>query len=84
VTIGKAKEFILRGMQDGDLRSQVLASKDTASLAMILEKKDLKFSDHHFDEAFHNLLTQCQTQEQADQLKEFRVWWLMTVSLTRQ
>jgi hypothetical protein len=83
MTIGKAKEFIKRGMYDSDLRARLLEAKDSASLTSALGKEDLLFSDHDFDEAFHNLLTQCQLREQADQLKEFRLWWTMAVSLVQ-
>lgn len=84
MTIGNAKEFIKRGMQDRDLRSRVLAASDDASLQAVLASEGLFFSDHDFDEAFHNLLTQCQYEEQADRLREFRMFWEMTVSLARR
>lgn len=83
MTIGRAKTFINRGMFDSDLRARVLKAEDRASLISVLEKEDLLFTDHDFDEAFHNLLTQCQFREQADQLKEFRMWWTMAVSLVQ-
>jgi len=50
----------------------------------VLAGEGLFFSDHDFDEAFHNLLFQCQYEEQADQLREFRMFWEMTVSLARR
>lgn len=84
MTIGKAKQFIQRGMLDSDLRARVLASSDGAPMKTVLVEEDLIFSDHDFDEAFHNLLTQCQSQDQADQLREFRMWWLMAVALAQR
>ncbi len=84
MTIGNAKEFIKRCMQDRDLRSRLLAASDDASLQAVLAGEGLVFSDHDFDEAFHNLLFQCQYEEQADQLREFRMFWEMTVSLARR
>ena len=33
------------------------------------------FSTHHFDEAYHHMLTQCQTKEDADRLQMFKMWW---------
>lgn len=80
MTIGRAKQFILRGMADSDLRRRLLKAEDSAALTSILEQEQLLFSDHDFDEAYHNLLTQCQLEEQAGQLKEFRVWWQMALS----
>ena len=84
MTIGNAKQFIQRGMLESDLRARLLASHDNVSLEGLLKEEDLLFSDGDFDEAFHNLLTQCQTREQADQLNAFRMWWQMTVSLVRE
>lgn len=81
MTIGNAKQFIHRGMRDSGFRTRLLAPEDHASLQAILAQEHILFSDHDFDEAFHNLLTQCQTQEQAEQLREFRTWWGMILSL---
>jgi hypothetical protein len=58
----------------------LVSSTDRASLSAILEKEGLLFSDHDFDEAFHNLLTQCQFQDQADQLMDFGMWWRMILA----
>ena len=84
MTIGNAKQFIKRCMQEKDLRNRVRRASDDASLQAVLAREGLVFSDQDFDEAFHNLLTQCQYREQADLLKEFRMFWEMTVSLARR
>jgi hypothetical protein len=41
----------------------------------VLAEESLTFSPHDFDEAFHHRLTQCQEEEEADQIKEFKMWW---------
>jgi hypothetical protein len=81
MTIGKAKEFIQRGMQDSALRERLNGASNAEAINTILKQEDLIFSASDFDEAFHNLLTQCQEKEQADQLREYKMWWDLTMSL---
>ena len=75
MSIGEAKTFILRGMRDRDLRNRLNASDGPEDVLAILEREQLVFTYSEFDEAYHNLLTQCQEEEQAEQLKEFKMWW---------
>jgi hypothetical protein len=46
-----------------------------ADLQRILEDEGMGFSQDQFIEAYLNLLKECQTQEEADHVKEFRSWW---------
>lgn len=82
MTIAHAKQFIRRGMQDVQLRDRLMVSSGWTALTDVLKKEGLIFSAHDFDEAFHNLLTQCQDEGQADQLREFKMWWHLTEALT--
>jgi hypothetical protein len=75
MSIGEAKAFIHRGMQDRDLRNRLNASGGPEDMLAILEREKLVFTYSEFDEAYHNLLTQCQEEEQAEQLKDFKMWW---------
>ena len=84
MSIGRAKKFIQHGMQDSVLRGQVNAASNMTELLAILGKEDFLFSASDFDEAYHNLLTQCQVKEQADQLREFKMWWDMTLALMQR
>jgi hypothetical protein len=68
-------------MRDKDLRDRLNASATPADRAAILEHERLVFTYSEFDEAFHNLLTQCQEEEQADQLKEFKMWWDLILAM---
>ncbi len=73
--IEKAKTFIRRGMRDSDLRNRLNTSAGREDMLAILEREQLVFTYSEFDEAYHNLLVQCQEEEQAEQLKEFKMWW---------
>jgi len=75
MSIGQARTFILRGMRDRDLRDRLNASAGPEDVLAILEREQLVFTYSEFDDAYHNLLTQCQEEEQAELLKEFKMWW---------
>ena len=81
MSVGQAKNFIQRGLQDSTLREDLNASSNQTALLAVLERENILFSAHEFDEAFHNLLVQCQEKDQADQLNEFKMWWNLTVAL---
>lgn len=83
MSVGQAKKFIQRGLRDSTLREDLNASSNQTALLAVLKREDLVFSAHEFDEAFHNLLVQCQEKEQADQLNEFKTWWNLTVALSQ-
>ena len=75
MTIGNALTFIERGQNDSSLRGRLNAATSCKERDDILAGENLLFSTHDFDEAFNHRLTQCQEKEEADQLKEFRMWW---------
>ena len=75
MSIGNALGFIERGLYDTDLRKRLNAASTEDECEKVLLKERLTFSPHDFDEAFHHRLTQCQEAEEADQVKEFKMWW---------
>jgi hypothetical protein len=75
MTIGNALTFINRGQEDSALRSRLNKANSPDELVEILAAEKLTFSAHDFDEAYHHQLTQCQEEEDANQLKEFKMWW---------
>lgn len=82
MTIGNALTFIEQGLLDSTLRKRLNTASNPSDLDNLLSEEKLVFSAHDFDEAFHNRLIQCQREEEADQLKEFKMWWsLLTRSL---
>jgi hypothetical protein len=75
MTIGNALAFIKRGLEDRKLRARLNSATGPQQIQDILIEEKLSFSAHDFDEAYHHQLTLCQEEEQADQLKEFKMWW---------
>ena len=75
MTIANAKEFIKRGMRDQELRDRLNGALTVDELYRTLGENELVFSPEELEEAYSNGLTLCQFEEQADRLKEFRMWW---------
>jgi hypothetical protein len=75
MTIGNALTFIKRGQKDGTLRERLNAANSAHELDEVLASENITFSAHDFDEAYHHRLTECQEEEDADRLKEFKLWW---------
>jgi hypothetical protein len=77
MTIGNALAFIDRGRSDHTLRRRIYGVSNATELQYVLESENLVFTYPEFDEAFHSRLVQCQFEEDAEQLKEFKQWWDM-------
>lgn len=77
MTIGNALTFIKQGLHDGTLRRRLNSAPDMSQLHHVLEDEKLIFSPHDFSEAIHHRLFQCQEEEEAEQIKEFKMWWEM-------
>lgn len=75
MTIGHAISFIERGLKEKALRGLLNSASNASELSLVLAGENLTFSPEEFDEAFHGKLTQYQVEEQADQIKEFKLWW---------
>lgn len=75
MTIGNALAFIERGQGDGTLRDRLNAANSRKERDDVLAEEKLLFSAHDFDEAYNHRLTQCQEAEEAEQLREFKMWW---------
>ncbi len=75
MTIGNALSFIQRGIDDSTLRRRLNSAATTSELTNLLAEEKLKFSTDDFNDAFLHQLTLCREEEDADQLKEFKLWW---------
>ena len=75
MTIANAKKFIDRGMADDQFRGELNGTDSISELYRTLNDSGLPFSPEEFEEAFRNRLVQCQFEEQADRLREFKMWW---------
>ena len=83
MSVENAKIFIKKALNDKELRDGVNAASNSEEVAAFLESKNLAFNYSELDEAHSNLLTQCQHEDEANELKEFRMWWDMIVSMTQ-
>ena len=75
MTIGDALAFIKRSLSDSELRKRLNGAESKAELQQILAEELISFDPNEFDEAYNHKLTECQEEEEADQLKELKLWW---------
>jgi hypothetical protein len=75
MSIHHAKKFITVGMEDAQLRDRLNSAATMMELLAITGEQGMSFTPGEFEEAYSNRLVQCQFEEQADQLKEFKLWW---------
>lgn len=75
MTIANAQKFIRRGLEDIELRGRLNEAGNQTEIQDILEGEDLGFTPGEFDIAFYNTLKECQSQEAADDVKGFKLWW---------
>lgn len=75
MTICNALSFIKRCLNDADLRGRLNGAVSRDDLDLILANEFLTFSASDFNEAYNHKLTECQEAEEAEQLKELKLWW---------
>ncbi len=75
MTIAAADSFIRQTMARPVLVQQINMIPDKAGLKRNLAELNLSFNRDEFETAYTNLLTCCQTIEQAESLKEIKLWW---------
>ncbi len=75
MTIAAARKFIQQALWDHDWVRRVNSAPDLAALEQMLTELDMCFNYQEFEEACNHLLTQCQTHEQGQVIKEIRLWW---------
>jgi hypothetical protein len=75
MTIGNALGFIKQGLGDKNLRNQLNRASSVSEVYEILDREHFAFSPQDFDQAHYLQLVKCQEIEQAQQIKEFKLWW---------
>ena len=75
MTIGDALAFIKRSLSDSALRSKLNGAESKSEIEKILADELLSFNSNEFEDAYNHKLTECQEEEDADQLKELKLWW---------
>jgi hypothetical protein len=66
---------ISRGLVDHSLRNALNSLTSIEMINRHLVEENLLFSTPEFEDAYNFSLTQCQFEDQADRLAEFRMWW---------
>lgn len=85
MSIANARSFIKRGMADSELRSRLNRTSSLPQLNRVLAEQNLVFSFSEFNDAYANTLIQCQFEDDANQLKQFKMWWdLLLMSLSNE
>lgn len=75
MTIAAAESFILRAVADPVLVQRINAAPDKNAVNEIISELSLNFDADQFQKAYFNLLTSCQTELQANGVKEVKLWW---------
>ena len=81
MSIGDAKKFIQTAVTDTHLRNSMNAAKSLNKIDVVLKDYGFAFTYPEFDEAYRNLLVQCQSEEQAMHLNEIKLWWDFCLSV---
>jgi predicted ribosomally synthesized peptide with nif11-like leader len=75
MTIAQARKFLSRAMRDERFRDALMEADDHASRTALLREEGLDFNLEEFEEAWRNELTKCQTESEADALRDLNQWW---------
>jgi hypothetical protein len=77
MTISNALIFIQRGQKESAFRQRLSSATTIFELQKILAMEQLEFTREEFDQAFNLKLVKCQEMEEAEQLKGFKMWWVL-------
>jgi hypothetical protein len=62
-------------VKDPDLVCHINSAADKSEVQRILNKCSLNFDEDEFEPAYFNVLTWCQTHDQAEAVQEVGQWW---------
>jgi hypothetical protein len=75
MTLAAAQQFIQRAARDSETVCRINAASDKTAIQGILTELELNFGPEEFELAYYHVLTWCRTHEQAEVVKEIKVWW---------
>lgn len=75
MTLAAAQQFIQRAVNDRELVQRINKAADNESVRHVLSELGLDFNYVEFEQAYFNVLTWCQTYDQAEAVKEVKLWW---------
>lgn len=73
--MANVQKLFQRIATDTDLRKEFYRASGREGREAILQRENLSFTDAEFDEGIRAMHVKCQSQEAADQLMDFRMWW---------
>jgi hypothetical protein len=60
---------------DAGFRRALARAADQEARLALLAEADLSFTDAEFEDGVRAMLVECQTEEAAEEVREFRLWW---------
>lgn len=75
MSINDARRFLKSTAADKELRDKLNRTNSHSEIIKILQDISYDFSVEEMNDAYRNLLISCQSDEQANMLKELKLWW---------
>lgn len=75
MSLDAAQKFIVTAAADQTLVQTINEAGDDVAIRQILAENGFEFNYEEFEKAYFNVLTWCQTVEQASAVKEVKQWW---------
>lgn len=82
MTVGDARNFLKQAITDSHLRNQLNDAPTRDAMDTVLEAHSFRFTQAELDEAYHGVLVQCQTGEEAALMREIKSWWDFLIAAT--
>jgi hypothetical protein len=80
--LNDAKNFLHEAMRNTQLRTTLLKASSRKDLEAILKANSYVFTLSEIEDAYRNLLVNCQSEEQAQLVKDIKQWWEMLLYMT--
>jgi hypothetical protein len=77
-----ARTFLQDVVKNSVLRDSLNRAKSRKEIEVLLKGVPYEFTDYEMDDAYRNLLINCQTEEQAMLIKEVKKWWDLLLFVT--
>ncbi len=75
MSLNGAIKFINQTRVDDELRTKLNIAADNNARNAVLKDYELTFNYSEFEDAYNNMLCNCQTDDQASDLQNFKLWW---------
>jgi hypothetical protein len=77
-----ARMFLQDVVKNGALRDSLNRAQSRKDIKAILNNVPYEFAHYEMDDAYRNLLINCQSEEQAMLIKEVKKWWDLLLFVT--